>query len=159
MRVPTRVQLVIAKMVELEPDFHEASGPNIISKLGPKIWPNSRPYCKPRTYVRHVRHVHTGSGNPIKLDESCRDSDKYHDYIRSIYRPAMPRPHSYLVERRWRWRDALRIGGRKFVQPISIMSLDITFWNAMIEKRNVNQAAVNQASLAMREALLLLQPM
>ena len=66
---------------------------------------------------------------------------RWHWRWRSLDRLVMPRPRSYLISRRWRWRDALRTGERKFVQPVSKISLDKVLWNAMIGKRNVNQAA------------------
>ena len=59
----------------------------------------------------------------IISDAPCywRYATTWHWRWRSLDRPAMPRPRSNLVSRRWRWRGALRICGRKFVHSVSVI--------------------------------------
>ena len=56
-------------------------------------------------------------------DAPCywRYATTWHWRWRSLDRPAMPRPRSNLVSRKWRWRDALWTCGRKFVHSVSVI--------------------------------------
>ena len=137
-------------------ELGKLSRPKKDPELGLRPWPNSRPNSStypitlPEESCQVQRHFPPWSPlpsarypDPSVVAPSAAASGWLSHHVRRpllltiattwqwrwniLDRSAMPRPRSSLVPRKWRWRDALRSGEIKFVQIVSMISLDMVF--------------------------------